>query len=105
MAMLQNKKQIVITDSEMDRILENYFSKKSTGTVQSKFEYDAIDLANKIMATSETLHDNKYALEKLEKQIDEVNREIKNLKTISIIGFTSLSFVFTVFIILYMFGY
>lgn len=105
MAMIQNRKQIVITDSEMDKILENYFSKKNAETSKGKFEYDAIDLAGRIIATSETLNDTRIALEKLEKEIVETKRDARNIKTLSIIGFTTLSFMFLVFIILYMFGY
>jgi len=105
MAMLQNRKQIVITDSEMDKILENYFSKKSAETKRGTFEYDAIDLAGRVIATSETLTDTKIALEKLEKEIAETKRDARSIKTLSIVGFTTLSFMFLVFIILYMFGY
>ncbi len=96
-----------------------------------KFEYDALDLAKHVVKSAELIDEFKtvsdehsksqnehyksqkedfskfienieYDLNVLQKELYETKDHIKTLKTISIIGFSSLTFVLITFIMLYM---
>lgn len=117
MATIRDRKQIVMTDNEVDYLLEGYFSRKNAE--RYRFEYDNIDLASGIVATTDVVDGSREvvkilgkkicetskSIKTLEKEVYEARKCIKSLKTLSIVGFTSFAFLFLVFIALYMLGY